>query len=160
MQTPGIQGLSLIGDRTAQEDKEHFSAVSPLTNKELQPRFYSASIDDVEQAAILAEATFPKFANTASWERAAFLRAIAENLAKNMDAIVDRAYAETGLPAPRLQGELSRTTGQLKLFADVLDEGSWLDARIDLSEPERKPLPRADIRSMLKPLGPGRGVRG
>src|SRR5205823_13432671 len=61
---------------------------------------------------------------------------------------------ETGLPLPRLQSELKRTTGQLNLFADVLDEGSWVNARIDEADRERKPIPRPDVRSMLRPLGP------
>ena len=58
------------------------------------------------------------------------------------------------MPEARLRGELARTTNQLRLFANIVEEGSWVGARIDPAEPERKPLPRADIRSMLKPLGP------
>ena len=50
--------------------------------------------------------------------------------------LVDRAHLETGLPLARLNGELGRTTGQLKLFADVLDEGSWANLRIDEAMPE------------------------
>jgi 2,5-dioxopentanoate dehydrogenase len=46
-------------------------------------------------------------------------------------AIVERTNLETGLPVPRIQGELLRTTNQLNLFADVLEEGSWVNARID-----------------------------
>jgi NADP-dependent aldehyde dehydrogenase len=61
---------------------------------------------------------------------------------------------ETGLPETRLIAERARTIGQLKLFAQVVSEGSWVDARIDTSEPDRKPLPKPDVRSMLKPIGP------
>src|SRR5205823_5404234 len=61
---------------------------------------------------------------------------------------------ETGLPLPRLQSELKRTAGQLNLFADVLEEGSWVNARIDEADRDRKPVPRPDVRSMLRPLGP------
>ena len=84
----------------------------------------------------------------------ASLRAIADELTADGAAIVERAQLETGLPKGRLEGELARTTGQLRLFAEVAEEGSWVDARIDEALPERKPLPRSDIRSMLRPIGP------
>ena len=67
---------------------------------------------------------------------------------------MSRAQAETALPAPRLTGERGRTVGQLGLFADVVDEGSWVGARIDRAQPDRQPAPRPDLRRMLVPLGP------
>ena len=69
-------------------------------------------------------------------------------------AIIKRANLETAIPETRLTGELARTCGQLRLFAEVVEEGSWLDARIDNADPIRKPLPKPSIRSMHKPLGP------
>ena len=68
--------------------------------------------------------------------------------------IVERAGQETALPQARLQGETARTCAQLRLFAEVAEEGSWVAARIDRADPDRKPAPRPDIRSMLRPLGP------
>jgi NADP-dependent aldehyde dehydrogenase len=108
----------------------------------------------VAGAAELAAAAAPVFASISARERAQFLRAIAEELTADAAAIVARAQQETGLPRPRLDGELARTTGQLRLFADVVEEGSWVDARIDEAMPERKPMPRPDVRSMLRPIGP------
>src|SRR5690606_28540093 len=70
------------------------------------------------------------------------------------DELLQRAHAETGLPMARLTGERARTTGQLRLFAQLVREGSWVDARIDRALPDRQPLPRPDIRRMLRPLGP------
>ena len=131
-----------------------FRAVNPATGEPLEPAFRSASRDNVEAAARAAEAAAPIFGATSGRERGALLRAIAQELAENGEAIVARAHLETGLPMPRLQGELARTTGQLRLFAEVVEEGSWVDARIDEAMPDRKPLPRADLRSMLRPLGP------
>src|SRR5215469_7864849 len=131
-----------------------FRGVDPSTGKAVEPEFVSASAEDVERAAELAAAAAPRFAAISHKERAAFLRAIAEELTADGAAIVERAMVETGLPKPRLEGELARTTGQLKLFAEVAEEGSWVDARIDEALPERKPLPRGDIRSMLRPIGP------
>ena len=131
-----------------------FFAVNPATGAALEPAFHSADAAEVDAAANAAADAAPVFAASSGAERARLLRAIADNLAANGEAIVARAQLETGLPLPRLQGELARTTGQLRLFAEVVEEGSWVDARIDEALPERKPLPRADVRSMLRPLGP------
>ena len=68
--------------------------------------------------------------------------------------MIERAMNESGLPAQRLQGERVRTTNQLYMFADLLEEGSWVEAVIDTAIPDRKPLPRIDIRKMMVPLGP------
>ena len=71
-----------------------------------------------------------------------------------MPELVERANRETALPEARLKGESARTINQLRLFAQVVEEGSWVNARIDPAQPDRKPLPRSDIRSMMRPLGP------
>ncbi len=72
----------------------------------------------------------------------------------NAPGIIERANLETALPLPRLQGETARTCGQLRLFAALLEEGWWQEARIDHADPDRKPVPKPDVRSMLVPLGP------
>jgi len=149
-----LLGLSLIGDRTGLGKGATFRAVNPANAAELEPVFYSATSEDIDRAASLAEAAFPALAGLSGRERAALLRRIADGLASEGPAIVERAHLESGLPLPRLQGELGRTTGQLRLFAEVLEEGSWVNARIDEADRERKPLPRPDIRSMLRPIGP------
>jgi 2,5-dioxopentanoate dehydrogenase len=149
-----LSGLSLIADRRGASTGEPFRAYDPATGNALEPAFHTATIEEVEQAATAAEAAAPILARLSGKERGALLRAIADALTEAGPALIDRAHLETGLPLPRLQGELARTTGQLKLFADVVEEGSWVDARIDEALPERKPLPRSDIRSMLRPIGP------
>ena len=131
-----------------------FRAIDPATGVELAGDFHTATPAEVHAAAEAAAAAAPVFAALGGKARGALLRGIADNLTANGEAIVQRAHAETGLPIARLQGELARTTGQLKLFAEVAEEGSWVDARIDEAMPERKPLPRSDIRSVLRPLGP------
>ena len=85
---------------------------------------------------------------------AQFLDTIADNIDAISDQLVDRAHAETGLPQARLAGEVGRTSGQLRMFAGVIREGSWNEARIDPAQPDRKPLPRSDIRQRSIPLGP------
>ena len=131
-----------------------FRAVNPMTGERLEPEFRSAMAEEIDASVRAAQRAVPVFAATDGHARGVLLRAIADELAANGQAIVGRAHLETGLPLPRLQGELARTTGQLRLFAEVAEEGSWVDARIDEALPERKPLPRPDVRSMLRPIGP------
>jgi alpha-ketoglutaric semialdehyde dehydrogenase len=151
--TANLSGRSLIGERTSKAAGTGFHAVNPATGIKIDPVFYPATTQDIDDACNLAADAFSALACSGS-DRAKLLRRMAENLHAEGAAIVQRANLETGLPLPRLQSELKRTTGQLTLFADVLDEGSWVNARIDEADRDRKPLPRPDIRSMLRPLGP------
>src|SRR3954447_23623658 len=148
-----LSGLSLIGEGSAVDRGERFYAVNPANGVKLEPAFHSATQPEIEQAARLAEQAFPLFSAVSGRARADVLRAIADDLTAEAEAIITRANLETGLPMARLQAEMARTTGQMKLFADVLQEGSWVNARIDEADPQRKP-PRPDLRSMLRPLGP------
>jgi len=93
-------------------------------------------------------------AATSPGERAQLLRGVAETLDLAADDLVPLARSESHLPEPRLRGELARTTGQLRLFADVIEEGSWLGVCIDTADPHARPVPRPDLRRMLVPLGP------
>src|SRR5213078_4248168 len=100
------------------------------------------------------EGAFPLFASAPASQRAAFLRAIADELIAAGAPLLERAHQETGLPMARLEGERGRTVGQLRLFADTLDEGSWVEARIDTGDAARQPAPKPDLRRMLVPIGP------
>ncbi len=149
-----LYGFSLIGSRDGARDGAVFFGSDPETGNVLQPGYHTASSEDVEQAAQLATNAFTVYGSLDGATKGKFLRAIAAGIEERETEIVDRARLETGLPEVRLRGELARTTNQLRLFAGVVEEGSWVGARIDPAQPERKPLPRADIRSILKPLGP------
>lgn len=149
-----LQGISLVGSKDGAPGGAPFHGCNPVTGEILEPRYSSANSHDVEEAARLAALAFPHYAKLSAADRAAFLRSIATGIEAAANEIVDRAKLETGLPEARLRGELARTTNQLRLFAEVVEEGSWVNARIDPPLPDRKPLPRADIRSMLRPLGP------
>jgi NADP-dependent aldehyde dehydrogenase len=149
-----LHGLSLIGSQTASPEGPVFHGFDPATGEALEPTYYSASDADIKQAAQLAAEAFPVYSHLSGKGKAEFLRTIATSLESLTEEIVPRACHETGLPEGRIRGELGRTTAQLRLFASVVEEGSWLDARIDPALPDRKPLPRADIRSMLRPIGP------
>jgi NADP-dependent aldehyde dehydrogenase len=87
-------------------------------------------------------------------ERAVFLRLIGEEIMNLGDKLVHTCTSETNLPEPRIIGERGRTVDQLNKFADLIDEGSWLEATIDTGNPSRQPAPKPDLRRMLVPLGP------
>jgi NADP-dependent aldehyde dehydrogenase len=129
-------------------------ASNPTTGEHLEPGFIPATPEEVELAVRLAAEAFDVYHALPGRERGALLRKIAEKLESIASDVVERAGQETALPQARLQGEMARTCGQLRLFAQVAEEGSWVNARIDRADPERKPAPKPDIRSMLRPLGP------
>jgi len=147
-------GLSILGNESGSASGAEFYGINPATGEKLEPAFHSASAADVDHAASLAEKAYPSYSKLTGKERAHFLRTIADRIQAVTDSLVARATLETALPVPRLQGEVARTANQLRLFADVVEEGSWTSPRIDTALPDRKPLPRPDIRSMLLPLGP------
>jgi 2,5-dioxopentanoate dehydrogenase len=131
-----------------------FRAADPALGAEIDPPFSIAGTAEVERACALAEAAFDTYRRTAAETRARFLEACADKIMELGDTLLDRAGLETGLPRARLEGERGRTMGQLRLFASVLRQGDWLGARIDPAQPERKPLPRADLRQRKIALGP------
>jgi 2,5-dioxopentanoate dehydrogenase len=87
-------------------------------------------------------------------ERATFLRRIAEQIQMLGDELIQVCHEESKLTVDRLRGERVRTINQLLMFADLVEDGSWVDARIDTAQPDRKPIPKPDLRRMLVPLGP------
>ena len=87
-------------------------------------------------------------------QKAIFLRELAERIEGLVDELVVTMTSETGLPEPRVRGETARTAAQLRMFADLVESGNWVDARIDRAQPDRQPLPKPDLRSMLRPVGP------
>ena len=156
-----LTGQSIIEDLSANSDKPSatlrdapFTAMNPATGQVLGPEYVSASAEDVERATLAAEQTFPIYGKLSGAKKALFLRDIATGLEAIRDSLIERAHLETALPVLRLQGELARTANQLRLFADVVEDGSWVMARIDRALPSRTPMPRPDLRSMLRPLGP------
>ncbi|CAN5589621.1 aldehyde dehydrogenase (NADP(+)) [soil metagenome] len=149
-----ITGISMIGSARGNVGGKTFRAFNPHTGEAVEPPFHSAPLTELNRAAELADQARIPFGNTAGRERAEFLRRIADNIESLGDTLIERASLETGLPNARFVGERGRTCGQLRMFADLLDEGSWVDARIDHAIPDRQPIPKPDIRSMLRPLGP------
>ncbi len=153
MITP-LLGTSFIGYSRSTGTKAFVHAVNPATGEKLEPLYLTATEAEVEKAMSLAAAAFPVYANLTGKVRAEFLRNIAREIEVVADDIAARGQLETGLPEARLRGETARTTGQLRMFADLIEDGSWVDARIERADPDRKPIPKVDLRSMSFPLGP------
>ncbi|MEO6850403.1 MAG: aldehyde dehydrogenase (NADP(+)), partial [Mucilaginibacter sp.] len=149
-----METANLIGYQYTAASGKAFKAIDPSSGAELPGDFFPAGLNDVDAALMLAEEAFSIYRGTDNKTKAAFLRSIAEEINVLGDELITRAVAESGLPQARLQGERGRTTGQLNMFADLIEEGSWVEAVMDTALPERKPLPRPDIRKMLVPVGP------
>ena len=149
-----LAGRSLIGFREGNGVGDAMYATNPTTGERLQPGFIPATAEEVDMAARLAAQAFEVYQRVSGRDRGAFLRSIAAKIESIAGDVIERAALETALPQVRLQGETARTCAQLRLFAQVAEEGSWVQARIDRAVPDRKPAPKPDIRSMLRPLGP------
>ena len=147
-------GGSLIGFGSSGVGGASFQAFDPARGVHFEPTFSSAISADVERAVQLSAAAAPVWAKLPGAKRNQFMRAIADNLEAKATDLVARAMLETGLPEARLKGEVARTCGQLRLYGEAAERGDWLDARIETAAPDRKPLPKPDHRSMLRPIGP------
>ncbi len=149
-----IEGKNFIGATYSKKGDSFLQASNPKTNKLLPEKFYITTSQEIEQAFKKAGSAFDQYKNLSGAKKADFLEAIAEEILNLGDELIQRAVAESGLPEGRFQGERGRTVNQIKMFAGLLRDGSWVDARIDRAQPDREPLPKADIRNMLFPLGP------
>lgn len=149
-----LQGQSIFGSESHAGTGANFSAFNPATGEALAPVFQSATIEDLHAAVQLAEDAFRMYGKLSGKDKGKFLRHIAAGIEGIANDLVERAHLETALPKKRLQGEVARTANQLRLFALVVEEGSWRMARIDTGDAARTPLPKPDIRSQLQPLGP------
>jgi len=148
-----ILGHALIGGVSVKGNGATFSAFDPAKQELIEPVITMVDEVQIDQACRLAGAAFDYFRSISNQQRATFLETIAEEILALGDTLIVRAMAESGLPRPRLEGERGRTVGQLKLFADLLREGSWLDLRIDSPLPDRQP-PRPELRQRRIALGP------
>ncbi|HEX7750147.1 MAG TPA: aldehyde dehydrogenase (NADP(+)) [Bordetella sp.] len=149
-----ITGEMLIGGASVRGTEGTISAFDPARGVTLEPAFGSGSASDVDRACRLAQAAFDPLRSAPLETRARFLETIAENILALGDTLIQRAHQESALPIARLEGERGRTVGQLRLFASFVRDGRWLAATIDPAMPERKPLPRSDLRLRKIPLGP------
>jgi NADP-dependent aldehyde dehydrogenase len=149
-----LHGKNIIAGVDKASGSERTVAMNPTTETPLEPSFMHATDKEVQEAVEKAEAAQSGHGKIGSSGRAELLRRMADEIMALGDQLIERCHQETALPEGRLVSERSRTVNQLRLFADLAEEGSWVDARIDRAIPDRSPLPRPDLRRMLIPVGP------
>jgi 2,5-dioxopentanoate dehydrogenase len=149
-----LHGKNIIAGKIVEVGGKTFQAFAPASGKSIEPQFEGAGADQVNQALEAAESAFHEYRRLSSEQRANFLEKIADEIVALGDDLIERVHLESGLLKDRLAGERGRTVNQLRMFADLIREGSWVDARIDRAIPDRQPLPKPDLRRMLIPIGP------
>ncbi len=149
-----ITGKNYIGKRLSGNGAKTFRTFNPLLNIENEHVFTEASIEEINEAAFLATDAYKVYNQKSGAEKAVFLNAIADEILALDTSLINTYCTESGLPEGRALGERGRTISQLRAFAKVLEEGSWVEAIIDTAIPEREPIPKVDLRKMLVPLGP------
>ena len=149
-----IAGKSYIASKPKAEGAVQFQTFDPQKNQKNPWEFIEATASEVDQAVAAATEAFETFRNASGKQKADLLNAIADQIMNLGDELIQTYCAETGLPAGRAQGERGRTVFQLRSFAELVAEGSWVEASIDTGDPNRTPMPKPDLRKMNIPLGP------
>ena len=149
-----IEGKNVIGISVSNESGKIIKSVNPATQEILEGDFYVSSQNEIERAVSLANDAYKDYRKISGKERGKFLREIGNQIELIAEELTQRACQETGLPEGRINGERGRTIGQLNLFADLIEEGSWVEASLDTPIPDRSPIPKPDIRKMMVPVGP------
>lgn len=149
-----ITGKNYIGSQLKAAGTITLKTFNPLLNTENPWVFTEATEEEIEEAVALASQAFVRYKKCSGIEKAAFLNAIADEIVALGDELLVQYCSESGFPKGRAEGERGRMIGQLRSFAQMLIEGSWVQATIDTAIPERQPAPKEDLRKMLVPLGP------
>jgi NADP-dependent aldehyde dehydrogenase len=113
-----------------------------------------STIEQINQVMNEAHLAFLSYKNFPGKKKAEFLRSIADEMELLGETLVKTAMRETNLPEARIINERGRTTGHCRMFADLVEEASWAEVRIDTALPNRIPAPTPDIRKMLVSIGP------
>ncbi len=149
-----LHGKNILGSELSALGKETWKAWAPAPGQAVEPPFADATLAEADRAMELAAAAFPAYRALGAAGVADFLERIGKEIVNLGNELLERASLETALPIDRLTGERGRTVNQLNSFAALVREGSWVDARIDRAQPDRKPLPKPDLRRMRVPIGP------
>jgi NADP-dependent aldehyde dehydrogenase len=147
-------GKHLIEGRWTATGGGTFDAANPATGEMLAPHFAEATGDEADAASAAARRAFNVARGLEPLWPAKLLDTIAAHIEGLGDELLERGELETALPRARLTGERLRTCGQLRMFAQIVRDGSWVEAVIDRADPNRQPLPKPDLRRMLVARGP------
>ncbi|MBE7660001.1 aldehyde dehydrogenase (NADP(+)) [Tenacibaculum finnmarkense] len=149
-----ITGKNYIGNQLKASGTTTHKTVNPKLNMQNPTDFYQATLEEVNQAVVLADSAFKVYRKVSGEKRAEFLNAIADEILALDTELIDMYMSESGLPEGRAQGERGRTVGQLRAFADLVAKDQWRNVTIDQAIPTRQPLPKSDLRKTSIPLGP------
>ena len=149
-----ITGKNYIGSQLKANGTKTIKTFNPQLNVENSWVFTEATPEEIEEAVTLAHLAYKKFRKCSGKDKAAFLNSIADEIMALGDELLAVYCAESGFPKGRAEGERGRTILQLRSFAKMVAEGSWVEASIDTALPERQPIPKIDLRKMLVPIGP------
>jgi alpha-ketoglutaric semialdehyde dehydrogenase len=154
MDTGLLTGDAFVGARRFAGGEPVVRGRDPRTGTLLDPAYGTTATETVDEAATLAGLAHRGFRRSTGERRAALLASIARRLDDLGEVLLAQAGAETGIPEPRLRAELARTTGQLRMFADLVRDGAYLDVRVDEAQPARLPQPRPELRRGNVAIGP------
>jgi len=149
-----ITGKNYIGNNLSSKGTKQYNTFNPQLNIKNEHVFTEATSEEIDEAVHLATEAFKVFRSISKEKKAAFLNTIADEILALDDLLIKTYCSESGLPEGRAKGERGRTVMQLRMFADLVNEGSWVDATIDTALPNREPAPKPDLRKMYIPLGP------
>ena len=149
-----ITGKNCIGGTWKADGNVEFRTINPKLNIENPTVFLEATSQEIEEAAELAWKAFKVFRKMPGAQRAKFLNAIADEILTLDKELVDTYMLESGLPEGRAIGERGRTVFQLRSFANLVENEDWRENTFDAAEPDRQPIPKADLRKTMIPLGP------
>lgn len=149
-----LTGKNYIGFELSSLGRTTFKTINPKENLENNQLFYEATTEETNKAVELAHLAFGAYRTTNNRQKSIFLKTIAEEILLLGDVLVELVMQESGLKYERIIGERARTVWQLQMFAEMLEEGSWVDATIDTAQPNRTPTSKADLRKMYIPIGP------
>ena len=147
-----ISGKNYIGNTLSADGKVTYTTFNPKLNLKNPWTFYEVSEEELEQAVQIAAKAFETYCVVPGKQRAKFLRNIADNIEALGHELIETYMSESGLPEGRALGERGRTVGQLRMFAELLENGNWVEATIDTAIPDRSPVPKPDLRKMLHPM--------
>ena len=149
-----LHGGNLIAGRESSLGTAKFRSTAPASGEVLEPAYAEATPQEIERAVTLADSCVETLAAVPAAHIAGLLDRIAAEIEALGEELINLATRETGLPVARLTGERARTTGQLRLFAELVRDGSWKGVRKDAALPDRQPARRPDLRRTMVPIGP------
>ncbi|MBW8199895.1 aldehyde dehydrogenase (NADP(+)) [Flagellimonas abyssi] len=149
-----ITGKNCIAGEFSANGEVEFKTINPKLNKENPTTFVEVTKEEIEKAVDAAWESFKVYRNVPGKQRADFLNAIADEILALDQELIDTYTMESGLPEGRAVGERGRTMNQLRTFAKLVETEDWRGNTFDAAEPDRKPLPKEDLRKTMIPLGP------